>query len=59
MTLQLQQFHTEGQVNPEECRNVGLLTISSKLVMALAMALIMTLAIALAMGVSIIISGMS
>ena len=40
MTGKLHQFYTEGQMSPEESRSIGLLTLLSKLVMALMMGLV-------------------
>ena len=40
MTGKLHQFCTEGQMSPEVSRNIGLLTMVSKLVMALVMGLV-------------------
>ena len=42
MTTQLQQFGAEGQVSPADSRNIGLITMLSKLVMALFMGIVAT-----------------
>jgi len=43
MAIQLQQFGAEGQMSPADKRNIILLTMLSKLVMALVMGLVATI----------------
>ena len=45
MTTRLQQHCAEGQISLEESRNIGLLTILSKLVMALVMGIVVMIAL--------------
>jgi uncharacterized membrane protein len=42
MAIQLQQFGAEGQMNPANDRNIMLLTVLSKLMMALVMGAVTT-----------------
>ncbi len=48
MTIRLQQLYDAEEMIPADCRNINLLTILSKLAMALVMALVMGIIIIIA-----------